>query len=166
MALWAAKMSEATAEQAGEEAKAGPEAHGKGKPLALALAALGIVYGDIGTSPLYALRECFYGTHFKLEVNQGNVLGILSLVFWSLTMVIAVKYIAFIMKADNHGEGGMFALLALVPPGGTKVRGAVVLAALFGAALLYGEGLLTPAISVLSAIEGLEVATSKSAPLV
>jgi KUP system potassium uptake protein len=159
-------MSEATpaAEEVHEQASSA--AHGKGKPLALALAALGIVYGDIGTSPLYALRECFYGTHFKLEVTQGNVLGILSLVFWSLTMVIAVKYIAFIMKADNHGEGGMFALLALVPPGGSKVRGAVVLAALFGASLLYGEGLLTPAISVLSAIEGLEVATSKSAPLV
>jgi len=132
------------------------------------MAALGIVYGDIGTSPLYALKECFFG-EYSVKPTEPNILGVLSLVFWSLTMVIAVKYIAFIMRADNHGEGGIFALLALVPHEtgkSSKIRAVVVLAALFGAALLYGDGVITPAISVLSAIEGLQVATNKAEPLV
>ena len=140
-------------------------------PLALALGALGIVYGDIGTSPLYALRECFHGPHAVVGgPTEGNVLGVLSLVFWSLTMVVTVKYLGFIMRADNKGEGGIFALLALVPSkvedGSTKKRAVVVLLALFGAALLYGDGIITPSISVLSAIEGLEVATSAAKPYV
>ncbi|MFN4150820.1 MAG: KUP/HAK/KT family potassium transporter, partial [Candidatus Sericytochromatia bacterium] len=127
----------------------------------LSLAALGVVYGDIGTSPLYALKECFHGPH-ALSVTPNNILGVLSLVFWSLTMVVTLKYLTFVMRADNHGEGGIFSLLALVQ--GTeniskKTRGVVALAALFGAALLYGDGIITPAISVLSAVEGLEVAT-------
>ncbi|MHB8875384.1 MAG: potassium transporter Kup [Myxococcaceae bacterium] len=156
----------------------GAEAPGRTAPAtrrasgwALALAALGIVYGDIGTSPLYALRECFHGLHaVQGGPTQGNVLGVLSLVFWSLTAVVSVKYLGFIMRADNKGEGGIFALLALVPARSegraSKVRSAVVLLALFGAALLYGDGVITPAISVLSAIEGLEVATSAARPYV
>src|SRR6478672_1128961 len=133
--------------------------HGNDKLLPLALTALGIVFGDIGTSPLYAIKECFTGEH-GVPPTHDNVLGVLSLVFWSLTAVVTVKYLGFIMKADNKGEGGIFALLALVPTGdkAPRFRIAVVLLALFGAALLYGDGVITPAISVLSAVEGLSVA--------
>ncbi len=135
---------------------------------ALALAALGVVYGDIGTSPLYAIKECFHGLH-AIGVDEASVMGVLSLVFWSLTVVVTVKYVAFIMLADNRGEGGIFALLALLG-GGKGSRGKrqaiIALSAVFGAALLYGDGIITPAISVLSAIEGLEVATEAAKPLV
>ncbi len=141
----------------------------------LALAALGVVYGDIGTSPLYAIKECFLREH-GVDPTPGNVLGILSLVFWSLILVIVVKYISFIMRADNHGEGGILALLALVNPKvdlggpGTRAklasRSAVIVLGLFGAALLYGDGIITPAISVLSAVEGLEVATTTVHPFI
>src|SRR6478736_6020691 len=128
----------------------------------LAIAALGIVFGDIGTSPLYAMRECF-GEH-GVTPTSDNVLGVLSLMLWSLTLVVAVKYLGFIMRADNQGEGGIFALLALVPRAESRwemrQRTAVVLLALFGAALLYGDGVITPAISVLSAVEGLSLATT------
>jgi KUP system potassium uptake protein len=124
----------------------------------LALAALGIVFGDIGTSPLYAVKECFSG-HSGVAPTPENVLGVLSLFFWSLMAVVTVKYLGFIMKADNKGEGGIFALLALIPSrGGGRARTVVVLLALFGAALLYGDGVITPAISVLSAVEGLQLA--------
>ncbi len=123
----------------------------------LALAALGVVYGDIGTSPLYALKECFAGVN-RVPLTHDNVLGVLSLVFWSLHLVISVKYIRFVTRADNRGEGGILSLLALIRLGGTGRR--VVLAAgVFGAALLYGDGVITPAISVLGALEGLSVAT-------
>jgi KUP system potassium uptake protein len=129
----------------------------------LALGALGVVYGDIGTSPLYTIKECFHGIH-AVEPNEGNILGVLSLVAWSLTIVVSIKYIIFMMRADNRGEGGIFALLALVPSSdklkSKHMRGAVVFSALLGASLLYGDGFITPAISVLSAVEGLEVATS------
>jgi len=126
----------------------------------LALAALGIVYGDIGTSPLYAMKEVFAGVH-AVPVTPLNVIGILSLVFWSLVIVVSVKYVAFIMRADNRGEGGIMALMALAL---RKVhdrhhRSAIMLAGIIGAALFYGDGVITPAISVLSAVEGLEVAT-------
>jgi KUP system potassium uptake protein len=135
----------------------------------LALGALGVVYGDIGTSPLYAIRECFHGQH-AVALNPTNILGVLSLVFWSLTMVVSIKYVGFILKADNRGEGGIFALLALLLQARDKMSarsyGVAVLAAVFGAALLYGDGLITPAISVLSAIEGLEVATRASKPFI
>ena len=137
----------------------------------LAIGALGVVYGDIGTSPLYAIRECVTPPH-GVGVNPENILGILSLMFWSLTLVISVKYLRFVMRADNDGEGGVLALMALVvAPGNTekkKRRGAAGLAflGLFGAALLYGDGMITPAISVLSAVEGLEVATRALAPFV
>ncbi len=138
----------------------------RGPLLALAVGALGVVYGDIGTSPLYALRECFVGTH-ALAVTAPNVLGILSLVFWSLTMVISVKYLTFVMRADNEGEGGILALLALVEQRGANGgRNALILVGLFGAALLYGEGVITPAISVLSAVEGLRVATVAFEPFI
>ena len=140
-----------------------------GGPLAgLALAALGVVYGDIGTSPLYALKECLQGVH-GVAATQANVLGVLSLMFWSLTMVVTVKYLAFIMQADNEGEGGILALLALVREEIVKKDGSagpLILLVLFGAALLYGDGVITPAISVLSAVEGLNVATSAFAPWV
>ena len=147
------------------------EAHGKGPLLPLTVGALGIVFGDIGTSPLYALAECvreernpvtglMEAAHHAMPVTHDSVLGLLSLFFWSLIMVVAVKYLSFIMRADNKGEGGIFALLALVPGRSESRSGVwVVLAALFGAALLYGDGVITPAISVLSAVEGLGVAT-------
>lgn len=125
----------------------------------LALGTLGVVYGDIGTSPLYALRECF-GEH-GTEPTQANVLGILSLVFWSLILVISVKYISFIMRADNRGEGGTMSLLALATrQRGVPGRWLLIILGIFGTSLLYGEGMITPAISVLSAVEGLSVATS------
>ncbi len=127
----------------------------------LSVAALGVVYGDLGTSPLYALRECFHGSH-GIPVTPANVLGVLSLVFWSLTFVISLKYLVFVMRAGNRGEGGILALMSLLTfPEGDRRGGrwALVLLGLFGAALLYGDGMITPAISVLSAVEGLAVAT-------
>ncbi len=131
--------------------------------LKLSLAALGVVYGDIGTSPLYTVKECFTGPH-SVAPTHANVLGILSLIFWALTIVIVVKYLTFIMRADNRGEGGILALLALVSSGdkartSAKTTAVLVMLGLFGASLLLGEGMLTPAISVLSAMEGLGIAT-------
>ncbi len=127
--------------------------------LALSLGALGVVYGDIGTSPLYALKECFNGPH-GVAPSPANVLGILSLVFWSMTFVVTGKYLSFVMQADNRGEGGILALLALVGRRKLSRRGRrfLLLLGIFGAALLYGDGVITPAISVLSAVEGLQVA--------
>ncbi len=139
-----------------------------GKVLAgLALGALGVVYGDIGTSPLYALKECFNGSH-AVPLTPENVLGVLSLVFWSLNFVVSFKYIAMVLRADNRGEGGILALLALVRPRGevTHRRELLLMLGLFGAALLYGDGMITPAISVLSAVEGLHVATPAFQPFV
>ena len=134
----------------------------------LSLAALGVVYGDIGTSPIYALRESLHGKH-GLPPSPENVLGLLSLIVWSLILVISVKYLAFVMRADNCGEGGMIALTALVsPPSERPVgrRAMLVLIGLFGASLLYGDSMITPAISVLSAVEGLEEATPVFRPYV
>src|SRR6187455_812458 len=127
----------------------------------LVVGALGVVYGDIGTSPLYALRECFHGMH-AVPPTRDNVLGVLSLIFWSLTLIISIKYLVFVMRADNKGEGGILALLALVaqsPDAQRRSRARLVALGLFGAALLYGDGMITPAISVLGAVEGLRVAT-------
>ena len=136
---------------------------------ALAIAALGVVYGDIGTSPLYAIKECFHGLR-AIAVTNINVLGVLSLVFWSLAIVICFKYVIVLSRADNQGEGGIFALLALISAERKKVSprtyAMVLMGAIFGAALLYGDGIITPAISVLSAIEGLGVATKTLAPAV
>jgi KUP system potassium uptake protein len=152
------------------------ESHGHGHAadphgrylLTLSLAALGVVYGDIGTSPLYALRECFHGPH-AIPATPDNILGVLSLVFWSLIAVISGKYLRYVLRADNQGEGGILALTALATP--IKVvsrteRWPLVLLGIFGAALLYGDGMITPAISVLSAVEGLQVATPIFTPYV
>ena len=136
------------------------EASGK-KLMLLALTALGVVYGDIGTSPLYAFRFAFSESG-QITRTPENILGILSLIFWSLTIVISIKYLIYVMMADNEGEGGILALMALlVPSGGRKKRWIIVALGVFGAALLYGDGMITPAISVLSAIEGLKVATTE-----
>ena len=136
---------------------------------ALALGALGVVYGDIGTSPLYALKEVFSSVHHPVPITPDNVLGILSLVFWSLMLVVTLKYVSFILMADNKGEGGIMALMALAlrnAPEGSRRRRVLLALGLFGAALFYGDGVVTPAISVLSAVEGLEVITPTFKPYV
>ncbi|HYC89868.1 MAG TPA: potassium transporter Kup [Thermoanaerobaculia bacterium] len=134
--------------------------HSKRYLFTLSLAALGIVYGDIGTSPLYAFRECFAPEH-HLAPSPANIMGVLSLIFWSLVLIISIEYLIFVMRADNRGEGGIIALMSLVRPKGTPSKRRVVLLTLglFGAALIYGDGMITPAISVLSAVEGLEIVT-------
>jgi KUP system potassium uptake protein len=139
--------------------------HSKRYLLTLSLGALGVVYGDIGTSPLYAFRECFSKEH-GLQATPVNILGILSLVFWSLLIVISVKYLLFVMRADNRGEGGILALMSLVRPRRSMRRGVLLGLGLFGSALLYGDGMITPAISVLSAVEGLKVATPVFTPFI
>jgi len=135
----------------------------------LAFGSIGVVFGDIGTSPLYAIKECFHGKHAIIP-DPGNILGVLSLVFWSLTIVVSIKYITFILRADNRGEGGIFALLGLLSTSGrtvsAKLKAALMFAGIIGAGLLYGDGVITPAISVLSAVEGLEVATKAASPFV
>ncbi len=125
-----------------------------GRLATLSLTALGVVYGDIGTSPLYAFREA-YNPEYGLRPTPDAVLGVLSMIVWALVLIVSVKYIALVMRADNRGEGGILALLALLP----RDRRVLVMFALFGAALLYGDGVITPAISVLGAVEGLEIAT-------
>ena len=128
---------------------------------ALALAALGVVFGDIGTSPLYTMKEVFAVGHHPLTLNTANVYGILSLITWALILIVSIKYVAFIMRADNRGEGGIMALLALASrnakQGSTKQRN-IMLLGILGACMFYADGMITPAISVLSAVEGLEVA--------
>ncbi|HEV8646773.1 MAG TPA: potassium transporter Kup [Burkholderiales bacterium] len=135
---------------------------------ALAVAAIGVVFGDIGTSPLYTMKEVF-GGKYGIPLNHDTVLGALSLVFWALIIVVTTKYVVFMMRADNHGEGGIMALLALLlRTTGTHARARWILMSLglFGAALFYGDGMITPAISVLSAVEGLNVATPAFTPYV
>ena len=145
--------------------------HGRSAMLPASLAALGVVYGDIGTSPLYAIRECFFGPH-GVSPTHENVLGVLSLVTCALVLVVSVKYIAVVLRADNQGEGGILALTALLPEriglGGNPamMRPALVGLGIIGAALLYGDGMITPAITVLSAAEGLEVITPVFKPFV
>ena len=134
----------------------------------LSLATLGVVYGDIGTSPIYAFRESFHPDH-QVPPSPTNVFGVLSLIFWALIVIISIKYLVFILRADNRGEGGILALTALVTPVGVLRRSGkwfVIMLGLFGAALLYGESLLTPSISVLSAVEGLQVITPFFEPYV
>lgn len=136
---------------------------------ALALAALGVVYGDIGTSPLYTIKEVFAGAHHPVPITPENVLGILSLIFWAQVIVVTLKYVSFIMRADNKGEGGIMALMALALRNAEEgsLRSKVVLTlGLFGAALFYGDGVVTPAISVLSAVEGLEVIAPSFKPFI
>jgi KUP system potassium uptake protein len=171
----------------GAHANAHPSAHGVDLAK-LALGAIGVVYGDIGTSPLYALKECVTLPH-GVAAASANIFGLLSLIFWSITLVVSVKYLAYVMRADNDGEGGVLALMALVVrptvnaaggeesgshrtstrttwTGVRKTKTVLIMLGLFGAALLYGDGVITPAISVLSAVEGLEVATSAFTPFV
>jgi len=137
----------------------------------LSLGALGVVYGDIGTSPLYTVKECFSGQH-GMPVNEANILGVISLIVCSLVMVVCLKYLAFITKADNKGEGGIFALLAMISAVispdtiSGKNKRFIAVAAVFGAALLYGDGVITPAISVLSAVEGLDIVFSWTKPYI
>ena len=139
---------------------------------ALSLGALGVVFGDIGTSPLYAFRECFH-ENLGITVNEANVFGLLSLIFWTLTLIISIKYLWFVLRADNRGEGGILSLMALAirgikdetPQGATK-RKAIIVLGLIGASLLYGDGVITPAVTVLSAIEGLQVVSPSLEPYI
>ncbi|HMI18939.1 MAG TPA: KUP/HAK/KT family potassium transporter, partial [Sphingomonas sp.] len=148
----------------------GPDSHGHGNQglARLALGAVGVVFGDIGTSPLYAFRETFAG-HHTLEPSDANVLGVLSLIFWSMMLVVTIKYVAIIMRADNKGEGGSLALLALISrSNSTKGRWTkgLILLGVFATALFYGDSMITPAISVLTAVEGLKTVNSGFAPFV
>ncbi len=134
-----------------------------GSATALVVGSLGVVYGDLGTSPLYSIREAFESPSHRLTVDRLNVLGSVSIIVWTLTLIIAVKYVLLVLRADNNGEGGILALTALIrgrdaPTQGARVRtGGLVLIGLFGTALLFGDGMITPAISVLSAVEGVEL---------
>src|SRR5215469_3260080 len=128
----------------------------------LAVAALGVVYGDIGTSPLYTVRQCFGNT----DVTEARVFGVLSLIAWALTLVVTVKYVLVLMRADNRGEGGILALTVLAMRATASRSRWILYAGLVGAALFYGDGVITPAISVLSAVEGLKVATPALEPWV
>jgi KUP system potassium uptake protein len=158
--IGARRADDSGAEVAHDDADHGA-GHGQGLG-ALALGALGVVFGDIGTSPLYAFREAF--EHQDLPVVRTNAMGLASLAFWSLLVIISIKYLSLVMRADNKGEGGILALTSLVMPPHGEPRGRrtsiLVLLGVFGTALLYGDGLITPAISVLSAVEGFEVASS------
>jgi KUP system potassium uptake protein len=152
------------------EPPVGSEAHAHGgEGLArLALGAVGVVFGDIGTSPLYAFRETFAG-HHTLDPSDANVLGVLSLIFWSMMMVVTIKYVSIIMRADNKGEGGSLALLALISRSGTTKRRwtrGLILLGVFATALFYGDSMITPAISVLTAVEGLRVVNHAFTPFV
>ncbi|MCA9178090.1 MAG: KUP/HAK/KT family potassium transporter, partial [Planctomycetales bacterium] len=154
------KPSIPSGDGAGRTAVAATSSASKRSLPLVTLTALGVVYGDIGTSPLYALRECFRG-ELSVPLNEANIFGVLSLILWALVLVISVKYLLLVLRADNHGEGGILALmvLAVTKHGKLRERSALVVLGLFGAGLLYGDGAITPAISVLSAIEGLHVAT-------
>ena len=134
----------------------------------LVVGAIGVVFGDIGTSPLYTLRQCFTGAH-HLALTPGNVLGILSIIFWSLLIIVTLKYVTLIMRADNRGEGGILALTALVSRGierNASLRWWLIGFGIFGAAMFYGDGMITPAISVLGAVEGLEIITPQLHPFI
>jgi KUP system potassium uptake protein len=139
----------------------GNEHDKKGSTAALVLAALGVVFGDIGTSPLYALKECFNPKH-GIPYSDEAVFGVISMMFWAIILVVTIKYVVFVMRADNKGEGGVLSLMALALrslQSGTKSYLLVMMLGMFGACMLYGESVITPAISVLSAVEGLEIAT-------
>ena len=158
----------ATIKEREEGAGRAPSAHGAGVP-ALTIGAVGVVFGDIGTSPLYALQTVFHADHGAVPTTPSAVYGVFSLVFWSITIIVSLKYLTFIMRADNKGEGGIMALIALIKGAGPASRAAqVALVALgiFGAALFYGDGMITPAISVLSAVEGLEIVSPSLRSLV
>ena len=152
----------------GSDAEGTGRDRGAGRLVPLSLAALGVVFGDIATSPLYAIRECFHG-EYGIAVTEGNVLGVLSLMFWSLLLIVTFKYLTFILRADNHGEGGVIALTALVKSAGgpaKRARWVLITMGVFAACLLYGDGMITPAISVLSAVEGIRIVTPLLQPYV
>src|SRR5215469_1252108 len=157
-----ASVTSRTAEHVTEDDENTPPGRG-----GLILAALGVVFGDIGTSPVYTFRECFNPEH-GLALTQDNVLGVLSCLIWALVLVVAVKYVLLIMRADNQGEGGIFALLALALWGapGKHLPWILSMLGLAGASLFYGDSMITPAISVLSAVEGLELAIPALKPFV
>jgi KUP system potassium uptake protein len=143
--------------------------HSQAGVAALTLAALGVVFGDIGTSPLYALQTVFHADHGIIHPTSTDVYGVISLIFWSVTIIVSIKYVTLIMRADNDGEGGIMALIGLIR--GVRIEGrytkmALVALGLFGASLFYGDGMITPAISVLSAVEGLEVVSPSLESLV
>ena len=140
--------------------------HGSDSTLKLALGAIGVVFGDIGTSPLYAFRETFAG-HHPLTPDQMHIYGVLSLIFWSMMLVVTIKYVMIIMRADNKGEGGSLALLALIShkTAGARWTRGIVLLGVFATALFYGDSMITPAISVLSAVEGLTTVEARFAPM-
>jgi len=143
------------------------EQHGKSSLAALTLGAIGVVYGDIGTSPLYAFKEVFASGH--VPINEVNILGVLSMFIWTLTIIVSLKYVALIMRADNQGEGGLMSLLALASQGvkdSPRAHSLLLIAGVFGVALFFGDGVITPAISVLSAVEGLEIVTPEAKPYV
>src|SRR3954452_10625895 len=159
--LLSAHGSGAPSAQAPERApdpRGGPPSHAAhAGALALSLGALGVVFGDIGTSPLYALQAVFRNA---VEPSVRGVYGVISLVFWAITIIVSLKYVTFIMRADNEGEGGIMALIARVQTAVVKGRSAklmLIALGIFGASLFYGDGMITPAISVLSAVEGLKV---------
>ena len=138
----------------------GDSTHGRSALLPLTVTTIGVVYGDIGTSPLYAMRECFYGAH-AVALSRANILGVLSLIFWSLVIVVTLKYQVYVIHFDNRGEGGILALMGLVSMDRSRraaFRATFIILGVFGAALLYGDGMITPAISVLGAVEGLKIA--------
>jgi KUP system potassium uptake protein len=150
-----------------ERAGSAPSPTARAGVATLALGALGVVFGDIGTSPLYTMQTVF-GTE-GLRADETHVYGIISLVFWSITIIVSLKYVTFVMRADNGGEGGIMALIALVQGAKPKSRAAtaaLVALGIFGAALFYGDGMITPAISVLSSVEGLEVVAPGLEPAV
>src|ERR1700749_1673125 len=147
----------------------GEAAHTKGLPIAATLGALGVVYGDIGTSPLYALKEAAKAASNGGALSHAAILGVVSLILWALILIISIKYAMLIMRADNRGEGGIVALLALLSARNARPgtwRAQLLIVGLIGAALLYGDGAITPAISVLSAIEGLKVDAPSLTPVV
>src|SRR5882672_9345218 len=135
----------------------------------LALGALGVVFGDIGTSPLYALQTVFSADHQAVKPTEGDVYGVISLVFWSITLIVSIEFVLFIMRADNDGEGGILALIALIegaPLRRARLKVILIGLGMFGVALFYGDGIITPAISVLAAVEGVKVAVPSLASLV
>jgi KUP system potassium uptake protein len=150
------------------EISRGDHPHKKGASVALMFAAIGVVFGDIGTSPLYALKECF-STEHGIPFSTDAVYGVISMVFWAFAIVVSLKYVLFVMRANNHGEGGILALMALAlrtAPSGSKRSLLIIMAGVFGACMFYGDAIITPAISVLSAVEGLEVISSELASYV
>ncbi|MCX7864385.1 MAG: KUP/HAK/KT family potassium transporter, partial [Novosphingobium sp.] len=157
----------ATASQSVDRHRSTDSAHANDNFAKLAFGAIGIVFGDIGTSPLYAFRETFVG-HHPLAIDKFHILGVVSLIFWSMTLIVSIQYVSILMRADNKGQGGSLALVALLTRSlrDAKFGGTVVLLGVFATALFYGDSMITPAISVLSAVEGLTVVEASLAPLV